>query len=146
MKKTKYVSLKYINMTTHISNNLKSHFLRLYQMAFADDLFDQLELKMLYDFARIRGIEKEQLNYLLLNPSHVQAIPDTLDEKIEYLYDLAQMIWADNKVTQDEKITLQKYCKKFGFLDQNIEELTDYLLKQAEDKKNLNEILKELNS
>lgn len=133
-------------MSHTISNNLKSHFLRLYQMAFADDLFDQLELRMLYDFARERGVQREQLEHLLLNPSHEQAIPETLDEKIEYLYDLALMIWADNKVTEDERITLQKYCKKFGFLDQNIEDLSEYLLKQAEEKKNLNQILEELNS
>lgn len=115
-------------------------------MAFADDLFDQLELRMLYDFARERGVQREQLEHLLLNPSHEQAIPETLDEKIEYLYDLALMIWADNKVTEDEKITLQKYCKKFGFLEQNVEELAEYLLNQAEERKSLAQILDELNS
>lgn len=127
-----------------ITNNLKSHFLRLYQMAFADDLFDQLELKMLYDFARERGIEKEQLDHLLLHPSHEKSIPETVEEKVEYLYDLARMIWADNKVTEDERITLQKYCKKFGFLDENVEALTEYLLLQAEKNISLNEVLQEL--
>ncbi len=65
----------------NISTELKSHFLRLYQMAFADDNFDVLELQMLYKFAKERGVSREQLNEILLNPSQKSAIPESLDEK-----------------------------------------------------------------
>tara|TARA_R110000868_G_scaffold363546_1_gene625861 strand:- start:1291 stop:1707 length:417 start_codon:yes stop_codon:yes gene_type:complete len=113
----------------NISAELKSHFLRLYQMAFADDNFDVLELQMLYQFADDRGIPAKELDKLLLNPvNEHSSIPADLDTKIEYLYDLAQMIIADGIITEDEKNTLKKYCKKFGFLEVNINELTDYLL------------------
>lgn len=113
----------------NISAQLKSHFLRLYQMAFADDNFDILELQMLYQFADDRGIPAKELDKLLLNPvNEHSSIPADLDTKIEYLYDLAQMIIADGIITEDEKNTLKKYCKKFGFLEENINELTDYLL------------------
>lgn len=118
-----------------ISTELKSHFLRLYQMAFSDDNFDLLELQMLYKFAEEREISKEQLNEILLNPSHDSSIPKSLEKRVEYLYDLAVMIWADKKVTEDEYTTLKKYCKKFEFLDENITELSDYLLDAA--KKNI---------
>lgn len=113
----------------HISAELKSHFLRLYQMAFADDNFDILELQMLYQFADDRGIPAKELDKLLLNPVNEHAsIPEDLDTKIEYLFDLAQMILADGVITDDEKNTLKKYCKKFGFLEENINELTEFLL------------------
>ena len=118
-----------------ISTELKSHFLRLYQMAFSDDNFDLLELQMLYKFAEEREISKEQLNEILLNPSHDSSIPKSLEKRVEYLYDLAVMIWADKKVTEDEYTTLKKYCKKFEFLYENITELADYLLDAA--KKNI---------
>ena len=118
-----------------ISTELKSHFLRLYQMAFSDDNFDLLELQMLYKLAEEREISKEQLNEILLNPSHDSSIPKSLEKRVEYLYDLAVMIWADKKVTEDEYTTLKKYCKKFEFLDENITELSDYLLDAA--KKNI---------
>lgn len=117
-----------------ISTELKSHFLRLYQMAFSDDNFDVLELQMLYKFAEERGVTKEQLDYILLNPSHDTKVPESLEEKIEYLYDLALMIWVDNVVTKDEVITLKKYCLKFGFLKENLEELTEFLLNSAKEK------------
>lgn len=125
----------------NISTGLKSHFLRLYQMAFADDNFDVLELKMLYNFAKERGLTKDQLNEILLNPSQESVIPESLDEKIEYLYDLARMIWADQVVTEDETNTLKKYCKKFEFLEENIDDICEFLLENAKEKISLSELL-----
>lgn len=129
-----------------INTELKSHFLRLYQMAFSDDNFDILELKMLYRFAEERGLSEAQLNEILLHPSHESTIPESLEMRVEYLYDLAVMIWADKKVTDDEYITLKKYCKKFEFLDENITDLADYLLECAKKKINKEEIIKAINS
>ncbi|PTX58815.1 hypothetical protein C8N46_112123 [Kordia periserrulae] len=129
-----------------ITNELKSHFLRLYQIAFVDDDFDVLELQMLYKFAEERGILKAQLDEILLNPSHDTSIPKTLEDRISYLYDLAIMIWADNKVTEDEKITLKKYCRKFEFLEENIEEIATYLLDCAQNKMKKEEIINKIKS
>ncbi len=130
-----------------ISAELKSHFLRLYKMALSDDDFDVLELNMLYHFAEERGIPKEELEKLLLNPiDHESAIPESLDKRIEYLYDLAKMIWADEKITEDERNTLKKYCKKFEFLDENVEELTKYLLTCAQKGVKVEEIINQINA
>lgn len=115
-----------------ITTELKSHFLRLYQMAFSDDNFDVLEMQMLYKFAEERGILPEDLNSILLNPSHHTTIPESLEQRIEYLYDLALMIYVDDIITEDEMITLRKYCLKFGFLEENIEELAKFLLENAQ--------------
>ncbi|MBU2920704.1 TerB family tellurite resistance protein [Winogradskyella psychrotolerans] len=129
-----------------ISNKLKSHFLRLYQIAFSDDNFDILELKMLYHFAEERGVSEEQLQQVLLNPLTSDAqIPDTLNQKIEYLNDLAKMIWADGIVTEDERNTLSKYCKRFGFLDENLKQLVDFLLECAKQNLSVEEILLKIN-
>lgn len=129
-----------------ISNKLKSHFLRLYQMAFSDDNFDKLELKMLYHFAEERGISEEQLQQVLLNPlTEDTEVPDTLDQKIDYLNDLAKMIWADGVVTEDERNTLLKYCEKFGFLDENLQQLVDFLLECAKEDLSVDDILLKIN-
>ncbi len=125
-----------------ISTELKSHFLRLYQMAFSDDNFDVLEMQMLYKFAEERGISQDDLNNILLHPSHETEIPESLAKRIEYLYDLSIMIWADNKVTEDEETTLKKYCIKFGFLEENIEELSKFLLENAKKGTSKEQILK----
>ena len=88
-------------MNPMISTELKSHFLRLYQMAFSDDNFDVLELQMLYKFAEERGITKDQLNEILLNPSHDSSIPESLEKRVEYL-----------SATDEEALEAFQYCCK----------------------------------
>jgi len=127
-----------------ITSELKSHFLRLYQLAMVDGDFSPLEWKMLYQFAKDRDINKEELDKILLNPVGEIIIPENAEKRIEYLYDFAKLIWVDGKVTDDEKNMLKKFCKKFEFLDENIEELSKYLLDNAKIGKSTNEILKEL--
>jgi uncharacterized tellurite resistance protein B-like protein len=129
-----------------ITTELKSHFLRLYQIAFTDDNFHLLELEMLYKFAEERGLTKDQLDSILLNPSIGATIPESLETRIEYLYDLSVMIWADGKVHDDEYNALKKYCKKFEFLDENIGAIADYLLKSVKDGLSKEEIIVSLNS
>lgn len=130
-----------------ISIQLKSHFLRLYQMALTDDNFDVLELQMLYHFAEERGIPKEELDKLFINPVNEEsAIPEELNTRIEYLYDLTRIMWADGKITDDEVNTLKKYCKKFEFLDDNIDELTNYLIDCVQKGFDKKEIINQLNS
>ncbi len=132
---------------TTIPTELKSHFLRLYQIALSDGDFGKLEMKMLYEFAEERGIPKEDLDEVLLNPHDIHhLIPESVEQKIEYLCDFASMIWADEVVTIDERSSLEKYIRRFGFLDENIHPLADYLLKATKEGKTKLEIINELNS
>lgn len=132
-------------ITCNITAELKGHFLSLYQMAIADDNFSPSEWKMLYQFAQDRNIPKEELDKILLNPSAKVELPSTVEQRIEYLYDLTLMIWADNVVTDDELIALKKYCRKFEFLDENIEELSQFLIESVKNGKSKEEILTEIN-
>jgi DnaJ-domain-containing protein 1 len=129
-----------------ISAELKSHFLRLYQIALADGDFSSLELKMLYDFAEERGILKEHLDEILLNPRNLnELVPENVIDKLEYLCDFTTMIWADGLVSPDEKISLQKYIRLFGFLEENVVALSDFLITAVKEGKNKKTIINELN-
>lgn len=129
-----------------ISTELKSHFLRLYQIAIADDDFANLELEMLYKFAEDKGIPKDELLDLLTQPTDFSVdIPKTLEKRVEYLYDFACMIWADGRVTEDEYNTLKKYCRKFQFLDENVVQMTDFLIESAKQNLPKEQILAYLN-
>lgn len=127
-----------------ISVQLKSHFLRLYQIALSDENFDYLEMQLLYRFAEERGISKTELDTILTGHAGEIKIPEKLDERISYLYDFAQMIWADEVITDDERIALKKYIQKFEFKDENNDDLATYLLESAQKGKTKETILKEL--
>jgi hypothetical protein len=130
-----------------ITLELKSHFLRLYQMALSDDRFDVLELQMMYHFADERGIPRKELDKLFLNPINTELIiPEELNTRIEYLYDFTRIIWADGKITDDELNMLKKYCRKFNFLDENINELSSYLIDCVQKNIQKEEIISQLNS
>jgi uncharacterized tellurite resistance protein B-like protein len=136
-----------MNEPTIMTIELKSHFLRLYQMALSDDQFDVLELQMLYHFADERGVPKEELDKLFLNPISTDLIiPEELNTRIEYLYDLTRIIWADGKITDDELNMLKKYCRKFNFLDENINDLSSYLIDCVQKNIQKEEIISQLNS
>ncbi|RDC54227.1 hypothetical protein DU508_22315 [Pedobacter chinensis] len=128
-----------------VPEKLKAHFLRLYQMAICDEDFSALELKMLYKFAEERGVAAKSLDQILLKPiDSKNTLPNVLEEKIDYLYDLSVMIWADNEIDDNERSALQKYIKLFGFVDENIVALADYFLESVKQGKTKNEIINEL--
>jgi len=132
--------------TQQITPELQSHLLRLYQMALTDEEFDILELKMIYRFAEDRGISKSVLDKLLLTPNKYNKIPEDIHTRIEYLYDLAQLIWVDQKIDASERSLLKKYCRQFEFLEENIEQLSEYLLDAAQNNLSKSQLLSELNN
>jgi len=131
--------------TIQISENLKAHFLRLYQLAICDDIFSPLELKMLYKFAEERGVTVKSLDEILLNPiDSKNIIPHSLEDKIDYLYDLTVMIWADEQIDDNERSALEKYIKLFGFIEENASAIADYFLDAVKEGKSKHEIINEL--
>lgn len=115
-----------------LTPELKSHFLNLYQMALSDSHVDMKELETLYRLGASKGISQEEIDNLLLSPGDVTfSMPETVPEKIDYLYDLCLIAWADGVLEEDEKKTLASYCSRFGFRDENIHAICEFLLEQA---------------
>lgn len=130
-----------------IPAELKSHFLNLYKIALADGNFSSQEMKMLYEFAEERGVNREHLNDLLLNPDKtLNSIPENLNDKLSHLIDFCIMSWADGEVVPDEENALRKFILNFGFLDENVNELAQFLLEAVKDGKSKNDIINLLNS
>lgn len=115
-----------------IDDNLKSHFLNLYSIALSDTQIDTTELELLYKFGKERGVTQDDIAQIILHPAEVEfTIPDDVLQKIEYLYDFARMIWADKKVDEFEEIALRKFCLKFGFEEQNVPTICEFLIDEA---------------
>lgn len=136
-----------MNDTIETTESLKAHFLRLYQMAICDDNFSSLELKALYKSAEERGISQKSLDEILLNPINSKiTIPESIEEKIDYLYDLTVMIWADGEVSSNEKSSLEKYVLMFGFMEENSSEIVDFLIDSVKEGRSKTDIFNDLNN
>lgn len=125
---------------------LKSHFLNLYAMALSDSQIDTLELETLYKIAHEKGIGKAEIDEVILNPHKVQfSFPESLNDKIVHLYDLARIILADGIVDREEKHTLELFCTRFGFEENNIPAIVDFLLDSAKKEIDVKELLSIIN-
>ncbi len=134
-----------MNEIIETTESLKAHFLRLYQMAICDDNFSPLELKALYKSAEERGISQKNLDEILLNPVNSKmVVPESIEEKIDYLYDLTVMIWADGIVSPNERTSLEKYVLMFGFIEENVLQIVDYLIDSVKEGKTKTDILNDL--
>jgi hypothetical protein len=118
-----------------MTESLKSHLLNLYALALTDAQFDEREIFLLYKIAGEKGIPKEKLDHLLLNPATLKFhFPDTLEERIGYLYDYAKMILADDHVDENEMKTLEKFCLRFDFDKQNAPVIVELLITAAKNR------------
>ena len=128
-----------------MEQKLKSHFLSLYCMIVADGDVAISELNELYRIAREDyDLSQEEIEKAILSGGSAFYIPEATEEKIKYLYDLALIASADNVIADAEKVLLKNYAKKFGFLDENTDEIVNILLEYAQEKKSIDELLKSL--
>jgi hypothetical protein len=115
-----------------MTESLKSHFLNLYAMALTDSQFDETEIYLLYKISEDKGIPKTEIDNLLLNPATLQFhFPESLEERIKYLYDYAKMILADGKVDVNEMKTLEKFCLRMEFSAENTASIMELLISAA---------------
>jgi uncharacterized tellurite resistance protein B-like protein len=125
---------------------LQSHFLNLYSIALADAQIEAKELEALYKIGQEKGIEPSAIDEIILHPDKVKFIfPDTLEEKIIYLYDFAKIVLADGVIDKNERVTLELFCSRFGFEEENVHAIADFLIAAAKDNMGLNDLLQFIN-
>lgn len=124
---------------------LKRHFFNLYCLALSDGYLDFKELQALYDIGVEHGITPEQINQLVITANINQKPPETIAEKVECLYDLTRMAWADGKIAQEERNIIKKCVIRYGFLPENAEGIVDYFIENVKENKSKTDILNEIN-
>lgn len=119
-----------------MNENEKKMFLGLYQMLLADAEVHPNELELLYQIGKEKsGISEEEIHRAIFSPNMVISIESLSDEaRIEYLYNLARIAWADGKIDDKEKEILENTSKRLGFAEENITEITEFLLGRAKEK------------
>ncbi len=126
-----------------MEENNKKMFLGLYQMLLADAEVHPKELELLYQIGKEKGnITEEEIQIAIFSPNTFISL-DSLsnDERIEYLYNLSRIAWADGKIDEKEKNILQDASLRLGFAEENSKEIADFLLQQAKEYKSFDEVL-----
>ncbi len=131
-----------------MKENDKKMFLGLYQMLLADAEVHPKELELLYQIGKEKGgVTEEEIQRAIFSPNTFVSL-DSLsdDERIEYLYNLSRMAWADGKIDDKEKEILREASKRLGFAEENVIEISEFLLEQAKENNSFEVVLETIKS
>lgn len=134
-----------MNFTNFITNYGKrinrEHYLHLVQVAKIDGKIKASELKLLHKEGKKFGLTDPEIEQLINSESaHNYRTPYSLQDKFEELYNITEMILADNVVAESEKRFVRRYAIAAGFKDDVIEGLLNLLLegvKRGEEEEKL---------
>lgn len=111
---------------------LKARFLSLYSMILADGIIDAREMETLYRIGREEyGISQKEIDLAIKESGTPFHFPEDLPGKISFLYQMSEIALADNQLDNSERSLICKYAKRMGFIEENINDIVDYLLQQA---------------
>lgn len=129
-----------------MKENEKKMFLGLYQMLLADAEVHPNELELLYQIGKEKGgISEEEIQRAVFSPNTFVSLENLgNDDRIEYLYNLSRIAWADGKIDDKEKKILKEASKRLGFAEENVKEIIEFLLEQAKEEKIFDEVLKNI--
>ncbi len=101
-------------------------------MITADDDVDPKELETMYKI----GIEnfkltQAEINEAILSPGTVIYVPETMEERLFWLLDLAKLAWADGKLEDSERTLLMVYAERYGIEESYSTKVVDFLLNEA---------------
>jgi len=105
------------------------HFASIVKLAIADDVITEGEQQLLERLAKRLNITKEEHKKIVENPDkHPINPPAGYDARIERLYNLTKMVFADNEVSKEEVSVMHRVVIGLGFPQDNAEKISDEAL------------------
>lgn len=136
-----------MNFTDFITNHgkriNKEYFVNLIQVSRTDGKINAPELELLHKEGRNFGLTDPEIDMLIASESHHHYVaPYSLSEKFEHLYNIAEMILADDIVKESEMKMIRKFAIEAGFSDEVIEGLLEILLEGVANGEDEEKLLK----
>ena len=104
----------------------KSHLRNLISLAKADGHLHPDEEKMIYKMGEKYGLKDRQVASLLRSDKKTELhVPDTHEAKMDQLYDIVMMVYADGVVEDTEIAFCEEVVDKFGYK----KEIVSWLIK-----------------
>ena len=93
----------------------KNHIKNLLALAKADGFVHAKEQKMLLKIGKRLGLKDRQVKELMDSDEKFSVIvPDNFHDKMNVLFDVMQMVWADGVIEKKEIEFCESLVKKFG--------------------------------
>ena len=126
-----------------------AHFASIVRLALADGIISKSEEKLLKRIADRFHILDEKYAEILNSPEDFPMhAPHNYDERIEHLFDLAKMVFADGEAKGEEAFVLRKICIGLGFSIDNVEKVADeaiHLVLNSNDLEDFTKAIKYVN-
>lgn len=107
----------------------KGHFSSIVRVATTNGVISTEEKLFLDKLARQLEISPEEYEEILENPLKYPINPPYLyTQRLERLYDLSRMVFADHILGQKQKNILQKFAVALGFTPSNVTYIVDKAL------------------
>lgn len=128
-----------------IDKQLQLHFLNLYCMVIADGVVDPKEMELIYRIGRENyGLSEDDINKAIVATGTTFAIPESFEERVCILYEMAIIAWADGIIDDSERNMLRNYALRYGIVESSVTAFVDYLLEKASNNVSEEEIINEL--
>ncbi len=103
-----------------------AHFAAMATLASTDGSINEQERAVLDQFARKLDITEAEYNQVM-DPSNKFPIdpPVNSEKRLERLYDLFKIIFADHHIDNDEMVLLRKYAIGLGFSSESAEKIIE---------------------
>jgi uncharacterized tellurite resistance protein B-like protein len=131
----------------HDRKAAKEHFLHLIQVANADGVIDEPELKMLHKVGKNLGLTDPEIDSMIESKeSKVFNPPYELEKRFHILHDVVAMALADGVLYESEKKLIRKLAIASSFNEVDTEHLVNLLINGIKYGKKETELLETFKS
>ncbi len=118
----------------------------LIKLSFADGVLDEAEMKIIEKVARNYGLhDPDDLKFIIKNFEKYSLEPTyNYDERIEQLYYLSKIIYADGHIDKAELKLLKNSIVALGFPPKNVDEIYETAVGLIADEADLDEFTGEI--
>ena len=121
------------------------HFAAIVRVAMSDGVINDAEKTFLDRLATKLDITEGEYKEILKDyNTHPINAPHSHDKRLERLYDLARMVWADHIEGPNQVQLLEKLCVGLGFNPDNVKYIADKALTLVHYELNLDEFTEKM--
>ena len=104
-------------------------------------------MEILYKTGRDYGITNDEINDAIVNNRGIDLYtPENLEDKVRFLYIMAQIAWANEVIDPEERELLKETAKRFDFEEENLDGIVDYLLEKVQNNIPVEDVINEINN